>query len=235
MDGFVVICFSKDKGYLKQLLEETKDYYGQPIVQHGYSDETKLLGFVKKCRKKQQILLIALDLQNLGNEAVPFLLKTNELALNSIKLVISDSEHLLQIQEQITSLDSIHFLGRSANSTEFKIALNTTKNCYQNLQIITNNKSEVSSYSKKLDEELASQLTILNDSKLATENLYSIIAHDLKSPFTALLGISDILISDWDDLTDIEKLDLVKGLKTTSENTYKLLENFIASWKPKNS
>ena len=55
------------------------------------------------------------------------------------------------------------------------------------------------------------------------EQLFDII-HDLKSPFTALLGISEILISDWDELTDEEKLELIKGLKTTSENTLQLLE-----------
>ena len=62
-----------------------------------------------------------------------------------------------------------------------------------------------------------------NYSNLSEEQLSDII-HDLKSPFTALLGISEILISDWNELTDEEKLDLIRGLKTTSENTLKLLE-----------
>ena len=63
-------------------------------------------------------------------------------------------------------------------------------------------------------------LSIPNEIK--KEQLFDII-HDLKSPFTALLGISEILISDWDELTDKDKLDLIKGLKTTSENTLDLL------------
>ena len=62
-----------------------------------------------------------------------------------------------------------------------------------------------------------------NSNELKEEQLFDII-HDLKSPFTALLGISEILISDWDELTDKEKLELIKELKTTSENTLQLLE-----------
>ena len=67
----------------------------------------------------------------------------------------------------------------------------------------------------------------LNNSNSLNKEQLSDIAHDLKSPFTALLGISEILISDWDELTDEEKLDLIKGLKTTSENTLKLLEKLL--------
>ncbi len=67
----------------------------------------------------------------------------------------------------------------------------------------------------------------LSNSNKKSEDLFSDIAHDLKSPFTALLGISEILISDWDELTDEEKLDLIKGIKTTSENTLRLLEKLL--------
>ena len=67
----------------------------------------------------------------------------------------------------------------------------------------------------------------LNNYSDLNEEQLSDIAHDLKSPFTALLGISEILISDWDELTDEEKLDLIKGLKATSENTLKLLEKLL--------
>ncbi len=63
--------------------------------------------------------------------------------------------------------------------------------------------------------------TISNE--INKEQLFDIV-HDLKSPFTALLGISEILISDWDELSDEEKLELIKGLRTTSENTLQLLE-----------
>ncbi len=64
----------------------------------------------------------------------------------------------------------------------------------------------------------------LSNSNNLSEEQLSDIVHDLKSPFTALLGISEILITDWDELTDEEKLDLIKGIKTTSEDTLLLLE-----------
>lgn len=67
----------------------------------------------------------------------------------------------------------------------------------------------------------------LSNSNEIKEELFSDIAHDLKSPFTALLGISEILISDWNELADEEKLDLIKGIKTTSEKTLLLLEKLL--------
>ena len=55
----------------------------------------------------------------------------------------------------------------------------------------------------------------------------SIISHDLKSPFHALLGISDVLLEEWDNLSEENRIELVSDLQKTSKDTFKLLENLL--------
>ncbi len=86
----------------------------------------------------------------------------------------------------------------------------------------------------KKNEEILQQkeeLSLLN-SKLKKSNtdkdkLFSIIAHDLKNPFTALLGLSEILKFEFMTMKDEDKLKMINGIYDSSRNTYKLLENLL--------
>jgi signal transduction histidine kinase len=86
----------------------------------------------------------------------------------------------------------------------------------------------------KKNEEISKQkeeLSLLN-SKLKKSNtdkdkLFSIIAHDLKNPFTALLGLSEILKFEFVSMSDDDKLKMINGIYDSSRNTYRLLENLL--------
>ena len=55
----------------------------------------------------------------------------------------------------------------------------------------------------------------------------SIMAHDLRSPFTALLGLSDLLIDNLRSYNIDEIEELVAHLRTSAQGTYALLEDLL--------
>mgnify|MGYP003651479982 CR=1 FL=1 len=62
----------------------------------------------------------------------------------------------------------------------------------------------------------------------ATKNkLFSIISHDLRSPFNALIGLSQILKENGKELTEVEKEEFVDAIYETSKNTFFLLQNLL--------
>lgn len=73
---------------------------------------------------------------------------------------------------------------------------------------------------KKFNEELK----ILNSSK---DKFFSIIAHDLKSPLSGLLGFTEILVEEFDDLDDEEKREFIGHSHQASKNLMALLENLL--------
>lgn len=64
----------------------------------------------------------------------------------------------------------------------------------------------------------------MNDSK---DKFFSIISHDLKAPYQGLLSVLDLLVTDYDSLTDIEKKDIFSKVQETSKRTYNLLETLL--------
>jgi len=55
----------------------------------------------------------------------------------------------------------------------------------------------------------------------------SIIAHDLKDALSSISGISDILIQNWNDFEEEEKMEILKEIRDTSGSTMQLLNDLL--------
>jgi len=67
-------------------------------------------------------------------------------------------------------------------------------------------------------------LTELNSSK---DKFFSIIAHDLKNPFGAVSNFAEFLKTDYDDLTESERKEIISGLYEASIDIQKLLMDLL--------
>ncbi len=59
------------------------------------------------------------------------------------------------------------------------------------------------------------------------DRFLSIIAHDLKNPFTSLLGFADLAYTEFDEITDQEKKSYLGIIRQSSQHIYSLLENLL--------
>ena len=73
-------------------------------------------------------------------------------------------------------------------------------------------------------EQANEELKLSNSTK---DKFFSIIAHDLKSPFNSLLGFSEILQEDWFGLDESRRFELVSIMHKTLGETYQLLINLL--------
>ncbi|HPT05017.1 MAG TPA: HAMP domain-containing sensor histidine kinase, partial [Bacteroidales bacterium] len=51
--------------------------------------------------------------------------------------------------------------------------------------------------------------------------------HDLRSPFTTLMGYAGLLSDDYDEYSEEERKDMIKHIKDAAENNFLLLENLL--------
>jgi signal transduction histidine kinase len=77
------------------------------------------------------------------------------------------------------------------------------------------------------NQELLRQGRKMKTAIAARDQFFSIIAHDLKTPFHSLLGFSEILHNEWDEMDDREKQEIVQLIKDSSEGAYQLLLNLL--------
>ena len=75
--------------------------------------------------------------------------------------------------------------------------------------------------------ELKTTREKLARSNAAKDMFFSIIAHDLKNPFHALLGFSELLLYSFDTLSKDKAIKYIQNIHNSGTNLYKLLENLL--------
>ncbi len=77
---------------------------------------------------------------------------------------------------------------------------------------------------KEIIEQQSEKLRQLNETK---DKFFSIIAHDLRNPFQAILGFTEILVQDTRNLENEEFKDHVEQIDIASKRVFELLENLL--------
>jgi signal transduction histidine kinase len=82
-------------------------------------------------------------------------------------------------------------------------------------------------FREKVQESLLSYSKMLEDANKSKDKFFSIIAHDLRSPFSAILGFSELLQEDYDSLTDEERKEMIENIFKSGKSAFSLLENLL--------
>jgi PAS domain S-box-containing protein len=79
------------------------------------------------------------------------------------------------------------------------------------------------------EDKLTEYSKILENENKAKDKYFSIIAHDLRSPFTGLIGLTEVLSTNLDYLSSEEIKEIATELHKSAKNIYNLL-NSLLEW-----
>lgn len=80
---------------------------------------------------------------------------------------------------------------------------------------------------KEKNAEIALSNAELSQANASKDKFFSIIAHDLKSPFTGLLGYSEIIIEDFDQLSQKDIKYFLENMRSIIKSIFGLIENLL--------
>ncbi len=225
MDESAVVCYSHNKKSLNNLFYELDDFFGKTVNQTGFINKVSFINSIEVA--VSNIQLIIAEIEDSDIETIQFLNTINEIVPTAVKLIIGNSDDLLNIQLGTDDSSTFHYLKSPWDKSDLLLALNSATGFYSLVNTFLNKSSKKTSVSKEIEKEVSQRFGALIEANHAKDRYISIIAHDLKTPFLGLLGISDILLKDWNDLSDESKIDLLYDIRSASEETYKLLEDLL--------
>lgn len=76
-------------------------------------------------------------------------------------------------------------------------------------------------------ERLIESEKMLRESNAAKDKFFSILAHDLRNPFSAIMGLTDLMIMDAKEQENSENLENLKIVKEASVQVSELLNNLL--------
>nr|WP_319401605.1 HAMP domain-containing sensor histidine kinase [uncultured Carboxylicivirga sp.] len=141
---------------------------------------------------------------------------------------------LLGIPEMIKRLVNKQLISvEQQNSVKIALALEKQKGDIAKIQL---KKEKI--LNKKLEEHqetIESQKKNLEDAIEIKNKLFSIIGHDLKSPFAAQTSIVDLILADYKSYNNEDIITIFKSIKRSSHQGLELLENILDWSKQQNN
>ena len=131
----------------------------------------------------------------------------------------------LKSDVQATSEFEFRILNKSGNVVWVRNKINAVRDSEGKILKIYGLVSDIT-FNKRAEEELkqsAANLKKLNDAK---DRFLSIISHDLRAPFSSILGFTDLLLED-DTLTDVEKQQYISYIQDSSKSMLALVNSML--------
>ena len=174
------------------------------IVKESNLSASKMLGVDRnKLIGKRFNTFIPMDERNIFNSFISVVFNSAEKHSCELSIINKDKHQFHVLLEGLELADT----------------LGSEKKCQVALIDLTEYK-KVEQSLKKTNEKLR----LLN---VAKDKFFSIIAHDLRNPFQSLLGFSEILANEIDNLSSEEIVTFSKGLNDDLRNIYGLLDNLL--------
>ena len=146
---------------------------------------------------------------------------------DDFQLVKKKLEAILRSRIQVSEEMEFRIINKRGNIVWVRTKINVIRNGDGKISKIYGLVSDIS-LRKKAEEELnrsTENLIKLNETK---DKFISIISHDLRTPFSSILGFTDLLLVD-EDLTEEEKEQYIRFIQESSKSMLSLV-NSLLDW-----
>lgn len=121
----------------------------------------------------------------------------------------------------------VAYRGILRDITEVKRAEQELKRTVEELEHKKYQLEKSKSILEQLNQQLLESENELKNLNASKDKFFAILAHDLRSPFTSLIGLSSIVINDFDNLSKDEIKSFSVNINRSAKNVFNLLENLL--------
>lgn len=174
------------------------------------------------------------NILEMNNEAVNFYgFSREELIGKSIKLIVPDEKHT-KIEELIKlclegklvrDVEGLQ-LKKDGSKIPVLMTLSLLTDEENNPFAIASIASDISEL-KNIEKELTKSKAAAESANAAKDKFFKIISHDLRSPFNSIIGLSSLLIEQYESFDDLRRKDYIQNINKASLYSYDLLDNLL--------
>ncbi len=187
----------------------------KPIGYHIAFARNGLSALEKLHKKKFDLILLDVMMPDMDGYEVCRRLKLNQETID-IPIIFLTANNDAESVAKAFDVGGIDFLSKPFNASELQARVKTHLNLQHAQEVMATNNTELRENRKKLEEANATK-----------DKFFSIIAHDLRSPFNTLLGFTEYLEKEFYTISSEKSFDMIKQIKKTARGTYFLLENLL--------
>lgn len=224
----VILCVDDESIILNALKDQLQRKFGTEYDIENSDSGTDALEFIQELiDDKIDVPIVIADYIMPGMKGDELLKKVHELSPNTLNILLTGQANIEGVTNAVNYASLYRYMSKPWGEDDLELTVKEAiKSFYQKLEIHRKNE-ELQELNASLEGKVQKRTAELRELNATKDKFFSIIAHDLKNPFNALLGFSTLLLDDYESFSDAERIDLIQTMSTASDNAYKLLQNLL--------
>ena len=162
-----------------------------------------------------------------GMRGDEFLIKIHEKNPDTLKILLTGHANIEGITNAINKANLYRFIPKPWDRDDLILTVREAIRSFLQERKIKENNDELQAINDNLEKLVIDRTYELEMANVTKDIFISIISHDLKNSFNGILGFSDVLLKDFNDFNDEQKISMLTNINQLSDQTYKLLENML--------
>lgn len=232
----VIICVDDEEYILRSLQRELKQtFHNKYLIETAERGDDALELLQELLEDEHEIPVILSDHIMPDMKGDELLTRVHKIAPKTLKVLLTGQADMQAVTNAVNKANLYRYIAKPWEPTDLALTIKEAIRRYfqdkaleKQIRLLKNvNKAleaKVSARTRELEMQ-QKELQTLNASK---DQLLSIIADNLRTPFTVLLGISNMIVSKAASFSREQMKDSVDSLRDSAETVYVLLENLLA-------
>ncbi len=224
----VILCIDDEEIILEALEEQLNNTFGSEYDIETSDSGEDAIDFFKELKKEGiNVPVVISDYIMPGMKGDQVLKEIHELSPGSLKILLTGQASIDGITNAINNAKLYRYIAKPWDKDDLVLTVKEAIKSFLQERKIRKQNEELIKLNASLEDKVEQRTKELSIANASKDKFFSIIAHDLKSPFNALFGLTDFLIGSWDEIDETTKLELITDLQHSSKVTYNLLQNLL--------
>ena len=224
----IILCVDDESIILDALKDELQRKFSTEYDIETSDSGDDALEFIQELLDEgTDVPIVIADYIMPGMKGDELLKKIHEISPNTLNILLTGQANIEGVTNAVNYASLYRYISKPWSEDDLELTVKEAlKSFYQKREINKKN-IELADLNASLEIKVQKRTKELRELNATKDKFFSIIAHDLKNPFNALMGFSTLLLNEFDDFSDDEKIDLIKTMSVASDTAYKLLQNLL--------
>lgn len=242
MKESVIVCIDDEEIVLRSLKRELNDALGEDyLIETAEGGEDALELFEELLEEEYEIPLVISDhiMPDLKGDEV--LRQIHAKSPRTLKIMLTGQANIEAVTNAVNQANLYRYIGKPWEKTDLVLTVKEALHKYRQEQKIEDQNRILQNMNAVLERQVRERTAELEAQKIelkeknvqlyelnaSKDKFFSIISHDLRSPFTALLGHTELISEQFALYTPEELKDQIFHIRSSAQKLYALLENLL--------
>jgi two-component system, sensor histidine kinase and response regulator len=224
----VIICVDDEEIVLWSLKRELNETLGEEyLLETTESGEEALEVFQELVKNGYEVPLVISDHIMYDMKGDELLQHIHAISPQTLKIMLTGQADLEAVTNAVNYANLYRYIAKPWEKTDLNLTVKEALRRYAQEKQLAEQHVILQNMNMILEQQVKERTAELEAANASKNKFFSIIAHDLRTPFTGLLGLTQLFLEHFEEFTPDDIKESLQSLLTTVKTVYTLIENLL--------